>query len=41
MKFRECVDELRFKLKIIVTNRWKLDARWKRCPNRIEPILQG
>jgi len=29
MKLRGCVDELWLKLKVVFTNRWKLDAGWK------------
>jgi len=29
MKLREYLDELRLELKVVFTNRWKLDARWK------------
>jgi len=39
MKLGECVDELRFELKIVFSNRWKLDTRWKWGSNGIEPIL--
>jgi len=36
MKLRECVDELRLELKIVFTNWWKLDARWKCGYNRMD-----
>jgi len=35
MKLREYVDELRLVLKVVFTNRWKLDARWKCDSNGI------
>jgi len=41
MKLGKSVDELKFKLKIIVTGFEELNARWKRSSNTVEPILQG
>jgi len=33
------VDALWFQLKLVVSSIGELNARWKRGPNRIEPIL--
>jgi len=41
MKLRECVDELRLKLKVVFTNQWMLDARWKYGSNGIKLSCKG
>jgi len=40
MELREYVDELRLQLKVVFTNRWQMDARWKCGSNGIKPILK-
>jgi len=40
MKLWESVDELWLEFEIDAIGFWELNARWKRCPNGIEPILQ-
>jgi len=38
---RKTLYELWLKLKFVTVSFGKLNARWKRCPKRIGPILQG